>query len=92
MRSPDNQDSDLYRPLKLEGEVGAVVQLVELARLLARQAAQAYLCGEPAADGRDQPQPEPTPSSPPTSNKEFADDPDRTRNPDPSLSNHRRGR
>ena len=36
-------------------------QLVELSRLLARQAARACLCQEPTEDGRDRLQHEPTP-------------------------------
>ncbi len=38
-------------------------QLVELSRLLARQAARACLCQEPTEDGRDRPGPTP-PKSP----------------------------
>ena len=36
-------------------------QLVELSRLLARQAARACLCQEPTEDGRDRLRHEPTP-------------------------------
>ncbi len=34
-------------------------QLVELSRLLARQAARACCCEDPATDGRDRPEPAP---------------------------------